>query len=53
MVFFSSVQTFFFAPNQKQTFFLSQAKEHANFPPPHITPFFWQFCEQTLYFLVC
>ena len=27
---------FFFAPNQKQTFFPSQAKEHANFSPPLI-----------------
>ena len=40
---------FFFAPNQKQTFFSSQAKEQAKFFL-HITPWFCQFCEQTFYF---
>ena len=46
---FSPVQFFFFAPNQKQAFVSSQAKEQAYFFP-HITPFFCQFCEQTFIF---
>ena len=48
MVFFP-VQTFSFTPNQKQTFFPSQAKEQANFFFPIVifcTPIFGQFCEQ-------
>ena len=47
---FFPVQTFFFAPNQKQTFFPSQGKEQAILSP-HITPFLCQFCEQTFYLL--
>ena len=47
--FFFSEQTFFLLPNKKQTFFSSQAKEHAIFPP-HIAPFFCQICEQTFTF---
>ena len=47
---FSPCASCFFAPSQKQTFFSSQAKEHANRLPPHITPFFCQFCEQSFLF---
>ena len=48
--FFTPVQTFFFAPNETQTFFSSQAKEQAKcFPLDNLI--FCQFCEQTFYFL--
>ena len=46
---FFPVQTFFSAPNQKQTLFSSQAKEQADFFL-HITPFFCQFCAKTFLF---
>ena len=51
--FFHCANLFFFlllTPNQKQTLFPSQAKEQAP-PPPHISPAFCQFCEQTFYLL--
>ena len=57
---FSPVQTFLFAPNQKQTFFSFQAKEQAKSPPsynPHFSAifvkklliFFLQFAEETIF----
>ena len=47
VIFLSLCKLLFFAPNQKQTFFPSQAKEQANFFP-YVTLFFCQYCEQTV-----
>ena len=50
---FCPEQLFVFAPNQKQTFFFSQAKEHAIPPHTHtlpITPFFCEFCEDFTFY---
>ena len=48
---FSPAHTFFFAPNQKQTFFFLSGKGTSKVAPLHIISFFCQFCEQTFYFL--
>ena len=48
MFFFSLEQTFFFAPNRKQTFFPSGNERNTQIPP-HIAPFSCHFSEQTFF----
>ena len=51
--FFPLCKLFFFAPNQKQTFFFRLGKGTSTFYPTY-NPIFCQFCKQTFYiFTVC